>query len=86
VSLAYLDPNTSVYVDCQTEWVDDLVIKERVWNLFKNTPEPLGFDPAQDFIRFDHEKFGLLKLIPWRIELVNFPAPSYDAGVKVWRP
>ena len=75
-----------VYADCRVEWVEDLATKERIWNLFKNTPEPLGYDPAPEFISYDHENFGLIKLIPWRIELVSFPAPSYDEGVKVWRP
>jgi hypothetical protein len=29
--------------------------------------------------------YGLLKLTPWRIDLVSFPAPSFDEGTKVWR-
>ena len=51
--------------------------KARVWDLFKNAPSPLGYDPAIDFIRPDHENFGLLKLTPWRIALVTFPAESH---------
>jgi len=26
-----------------------------------------------------------LKLTPWRIDLVNFPAESFETGTKVWR-
>ncbi len=85
VSLAYItDINTPVYVDCTTAWIDDPDEKRRVWHLFKNTPPPLGFDPAQDFIRYDHENFGLLRLIPWRIALVTFPAPSHEEGQRIW--
>ncbi|HEX2622682.1 MAG TPA: pyridoxamine 5'-phosphate oxidase family protein, partial [Phototrophicaceae bacterium] len=85
VSLAYItNVMRPVYIDCRTEWVDDLSIKQRVWEMFKNAPEPLGFDPAQDFIRYDHPNFGLLKLIPWRIDLVSFPAPSFAEGTQVW--
>lgn len=86
VSLAYIaDVMKPVYVDCKTEWIDDLSQKQRIWDLFKNTPPPLGYDPAPEFISHDHENFGLLKLMPWRIDLVSFPAPSFQEGTKVWR-
>jgi uncharacterized pyridoxamine 5'-phosphate oxidase family protein len=85
VSLAYTaDMMNPVYADCLTEWVDDLEEKKRVWEMFKSMPAPLGFDPAHDFITFDHENFGLLKLTPWRIDLVSFPAPSFKEGTQVW--
>lgn len=85
VSLAYItNVMQPVYVDCKVEWVSDLNEKRRIWNVFKGTPEPLGFDPAQDFITPEHENFGLLKLIPWRIDLVTFPAPSFEEGTRVW--
>lgn len=86
VSLTYVtDPMKPVHVDCQTVWVDDMDEKRRVWALFKQTPEPLGFDPAAEFNSVDHDSFGLLKLIPWRIALVDFPAESHDAGQRIWR-
>ncbi|RIK40361.1 MAG: pyridoxamine 5'-phosphate oxidase [Chloroflexi bacterium] len=86
VSLAYItDIMKPVYADCIAGWVDDLAQKERIWNLFKNTPPPLGYDPAPDFISPDHENFGLLKLTPWRIAIVTFPAPSHDEGQRIWR-
>lgn len=86
VSLAYItDIMTPVYADCRAEWVDDLAEKQRVWDLFKNTPPPVGYDPSVDFIRPDHANFGLLKLTPWRIALVSFPAPSHAEGQRIWR-
>jgi len=86
ISLAYItDINNPVYADCMAEWVDDLEQKARIWELFKAAPEPLGYDPASTFISPDHENFGLLKLTPWRIDLVSFPAESFEAGTKVWR-
>jgi hypothetical protein len=85
VSLAYIaDVMKPVYVDCVTQWIDDLGEKQRIWALFKNTPPPLGYDPAHDYISPDHENFGLLKLTPWRIDLVSFPAPSFEEGTQVW--
>jgi uncharacterized pyridoxamine 5'-phosphate oxidase family protein len=86
VSLAYIaDVMKPVYVDCKATWVEDLAEKERIWHLFATTPPPLGYDPAHDFISPDHENFGLLKLTPWRIALVTFPAPSHEEGQQIWR-
>jgi hypothetical protein len=86
VSLAYImEVMKPVYVDCTAAWVDDIEQKRRVWELFKNAPPPLGFDPAHDFVSPDHENFGLLKLTPWRIALVSFPAESHYAGQRIWR-
>lgn len=86
VSLAYVsDVFSPVYVDCKAEWIEDMDQKRRIWDLFKNAPEPLGYDPAMTFGSVDHENFGLLKLTPWRIDLVTFPSPSYEEGTKVWR-
>jgi general stress protein 26 len=85
ISLAYTaEVMSPVYVDCLTEWVTDLETKKHVWELFKTAPHPLGYDPAHDFITPDNEDCGLLKLTPWRIDLVNFPAPSFAEGTKVW--
>ncbi len=82
VSLAYIaDVTKPVYVGCRAEWVDDLNQKQHVWNLFNNTPPPLGYDMAPLFERLDHPNFGLLKLTPWRIELTNFPGEA-----TIWQP
>ncbi|MBZ0293978.1 MAG: pyridoxamine 5'-phosphate oxidase family protein [Anaerolineae bacterium] len=84
VSLAYIaDVANPVFVDCVAEWVDDPAQKQLVWDLFKNTPEPVGYDPAPIF--GDLETFGVLKLTPWRIDLVTFPFESMATGTKVWR-
>jgi uncharacterized pyridoxamine 5'-phosphate oxidase family protein len=86
ISLAYItEIHKPVYVDCTVVRIDDVDQKQRIWELFKNTPPPLGFDPAPDFASPDHENFGPLKLIPWRIALVTFPAESHDAGQRIWR-
>jgi len=85
ISLAYVvNVHQPVYVDGRVEWVDNLDEKRRIWDLYKNTPPPLGFDPALDFISPDHPHFGVLKVIPWRIDLVSFPAESFEKGTLVW--
>jgi general stress protein 26 len=85
VSLAYIANITQpVYADCVAEWVDDPAVKQRIWDLFLHTPPPLGYDPAPLFGSPTDDNFGVLKLTPWRIELVTFPAESLNAS-PVWR-
>lgn len=79
VSMAYIkDPFKPVYVDGSVEWMDDIDERKRVWELFRTTPEPYGYDPAIAFASLDD--FGLLKVTPKRVEV-------YTLGVKskIWR-
>jgi general stress protein 26 len=70
VSLAYIkDFEHPVYADCTAGWVDDPAVKHAVWDLYKRTPPPLGFDPAPYYSSIDDIYFGLLRFTPWRIEL-----------------
>lgn len=79
LSLAYIaDVLKPVYVDCTAEWITDRVEHQRIWELFKTTPPPMGYDPTPIFNTID--RFGLLKLTPWRIEIAQFPGEG-----RVWR-
>lgn len=81
LSLAYLkDPFNPVYVDCQAEWLDNMSEKQRIWDLYSNTPPPLGYDLTPFFQSVNHPGYGLLRLTPWRIELATLGGQS-----KVWR-
>lgn len=72
VSPAYIaDVYKPVYADCLAEWDDDLASKERIWELFCTAPLPLGYDPAPIFHSADHPDFGLLKLTPFRISMMD---------------
>jgi hypothetical protein len=71
-SLAYIaDLVRPVYVDCTSSWADDAATKEHVWELFRTTPSPLGYDPAPIYGTAASPDFGVLRLTPWRIELGN---------------
>lgn len=81
ISLAYIaEVFKPVYVETSAVWVDELAEKQRMWEFFKQTPPPLGYDPAIVWPGYDHESFGVLKLTPWRIEVADFPQ-----GTRVWR-
>ncbi len=72
VSLAYIGDNIRpVYIDGSVEWVDDVATKHAVWQLGLTTPDPLGFDFTPLYQSPDNPNFGVLKLVPWRIEIGN---------------
>jgi general stress protein 26 len=81
VSLAYIpDKGKPVYVDGIAEWVDALDEKYRIWDLFRKTAPPLGFDPQPHYGNIENPDFGLLRITPWRIELANLGNESI-----IWR-
>lgn len=88
VSLCYWDQSQQqIYADCTATWEDDLAEKRRVWDLFKATPPPLGYDPALFWPAGPEEPgFGLLKLTPWRIELSALSDLITGTPPQVWRP
>lgn len=78
LSLAYsADFATPVFVDCTAEWEEDLDQKRQIWSLLTLAPRPLGFDPTLTFGNHENPEFGLLKLIPWRIEVATPPAETH---------
>ncbi len=88
VSLSYWDPqHEQVYVDCTAEWDDDPAEKRRIWELYKSTSPPLGYDPGiiwQGGV--EDPAYGLLKLTPWRIEIWSLRDMVSGNPPKVWRP
>ena len=87
VSLSYWDPqHQQIYADCKAEWCDDAAEKRRVWDLYKNTPPPLGYDPQMIWqAGVEDPTYGLLKLAPWRIELSALGDMITGAAPRIWR-
>ena len=92
VSLVYFDNppgnpmgQQQVYVECTTEWQDDQAEKERVWNLIKDAPPPVGYDPAMFFQTVENPDFGALKLTPWRVEVSALSDMMTGAQPQIWR-
>ena len=56
------DLSKPVYANCRAEWIDDLAVKQYVWDLLLKTPPPLGFDPAPIYHAVDHADFGVRSL------------------------
>ena len=87
VSLSYWDPqHQQIYADCKAEWVDDMAEKRRIWDLYKNTPPPLGYNPAIIWqAGVEDPDYGLLTLTPWRIELYALGSVMTGEPPKIWR-
>jgi general stress protein 26 len=87
-SFTYWDPvHEQVYVEAKAEWLDNPADKHRVWNLYKNTPPPLGYDPQMIWrAGVEDPELGILKLTPWRIELWSIGQLMQGKPPQVWRP
>ena len=86
LSLTYWDPqHEQAIFDCQTRWRDEPAEKQRIWQLFADTPQPYGYDPAQFFGAADDPGFGVLELTPWRIETWSLQAMAKGEPPSVWR-
>ncbi len=86
VSLSYWDPqHEQTIIDCKAEWRDDQATKTEIWNLLKETPEPVGYDPIAFWSGDDDENFGVLQLTPWRLEVWSLKAMAQGQPPQVWR-
>ena len=74
-----------IYAECKAEWDDDPAEKQRVWDLIKNAPPPVGYDPAMFFQSVENPEFGALKLTPWRVELSALSDLMTGTEPQIWR-
>ncbi len=83
VSLSYWDPqHQQIYADCATEWVDDPDEKKRIWELFRSTPEPYGYDGSMFWPEGpESADLGILKCTPWRVEISAMGPQGFDSSV-----
>jgi general stress protein 26 len=88
VSLSYWDQqHQQVYAECKAEWEDDPAEKQRVWDLVKNAPPPVGYDPGLFWQGGPSDpSFGALKLTPWRVELYSLQDLVQGKPSQVWKP
>ena len=72
ISLNYWDTSHDTCVaECKTTWAFDDETRTMVWNLFLNTPPPIGYDPKiiPQWTSPTCEAFAALKLEPWRLRV-----------------
>lgn len=77
ISLAYIaNPLKPIYIEARVEWVNDTSEKQRIWDWFKTTPPPYGYDPAPFFGNVDSPNYGVLKVTPWFIDMHDLMGDS----------
>lgn len=73
ISLNYWAPShDTCLAECTTAWVDDDDGRVRIWDLFKNGPEPVGYDPAMIPVWKDGPLSGAftpLRVEPWHLRV-----------------
>lgn len=74
ISISYWTTNhDTCSAECQADWVFDDEGRTAVWNMFKNCPAPVGYDPAmipQWAGGPTSDAFAALRLTPWRLRLM----------------
>lgn len=89
ISLNYWTPSQDTCVaDCHAELVFDDATRLYVWNLLKNAPPPLGFEPTliPAWTSPTVDAFAVIKLRPWRLRV--FPGSillGEGGSVLLWR-
>lgn len=72
LSLNYWDPSQDTCTaECHAELVFDESTRTRVWNLFRDAPAPVGYDPAMipGWSAPTDDSFAALRLEPWRLRV-----------------
>jgi hypothetical protein len=89
ISLNYWAPNhDTCTADCRTRWAFDDETRTMVWNLFKNAPEPVGYDPSliPAWTSPTADAFAALHLEPWRLRVYPGTVLLRQGGeVLTWR-
>jgi hypothetical protein len=74
ISISYWTTNhDTCSAECRADWVFDDEGRTAVWNMFKNRPAPVGYDPAmipQWAGGPTSDAFAALRLTPWRLRLM----------------
>jgi hypothetical protein len=73
VSCNYWSPGQDTCVaECHAQWAFDEATCEKVWDLYIQTPPPLGYDPSiiPGWDNAQSESFAVLKLSPWRLRVM----------------
>lgn len=89
MSLNYWSPSHDTCgAECGATWAFDNETRTIVWNLFLNTPEPLGYNPRiiPAWESPTCEAFAVIRLDPWRLRV--FPGSvlvGKGGKVLVWQ-
>jgi hypothetical protein len=87
VSCSYWDPAHDVAVaDCAAAWVEDDAGKEHAWCVFRDGPEPVGYDPATIWPDGPRDPgAAVIRLHPWRLKAADAATLAGGGAALTWR-
>jgi hypothetical protein len=86
LSCTYWEPGHEVAIaDCEAEWVADVATRQRVWELYRDAPSPLGYNFWSVFPDGPAgESPALLRLAPYRLRLSDVETLSGRKEPLAW--
>lgn len=87
-TLSYWDPSQdALSLDSTAAWTGDRDTRHRVWDLYRSgSPARVGYDPHPFWPDGpDGPGFGVLRLDPWRVQVLRGPELASGTPPRIWR-
>jgi general stress protein 26 len=87
VTTSYWSPRQDVAaIDSVARWVSDPEVADRVWSLYRDgSPKGCGYDPGRFWSGPDDPQFHVMRLDPWRIQVLNAADLAAGRPYRQWR-
>ncbi|MDO3646997.1 pyridoxamine 5'-phosphate oxidase family protein [Nocardia mangyaensis] len=87
VTFSYWSPaQNTVAVDTVAAWTDDLDTRVHVWDLYRHgSPPGAGYDPGQFWRGPEDPEFQVLRLEPWRVQVLRRRDLVSGVPARIWR-
>lgn len=87
VTTSYWSPSQDVVaVDSVAAWTNDPDVSRHVWELYRRgSPAGCGYDPARFWRGPDDPGFRVLRLDPWRIQVLRGRDLARGVPARIWR-
>ncbi|WP_280301588.1 pyridoxamine 5'-phosphate oxidase family protein [Nocardia neocaledoniensis] len=87
VTFSYWSPaQNTVAIDTVAGWTDDPAERAHVWELYRHgSPPGAGYDPGQFWKGHDDPAFQVLRLTPWRIQVLRRRDLVSGVPARIWR-
>lgn len=86
-TFSYWSPaQNTVAADVTAEWIDDPRTRKHVWNLYRHgSPPGAGYDPKGFWKGPQDPEFQVLRLEPWRIQVLRGRDLVAGIPARIWR-
>lgn len=76
----------AAFFDSTAEWVDDPEVQGAVWEMYRRgNPPGVGYEPGRFWTGPDDPKFHVLRLDPWRVQVVRGRELAAGMPARSWR-